>query len=116
MVLLGRYNAQGLGDQYEVLLRVTPGIHLHWHLLSRFRQVARVQCASAVCTVLVHCTRVGVEYVKCVLSGGRLVGALLLGETGLEETFENLIANAVDVAPFADRLLDPELDIDDFFD
>lgn len=58
----------------------------------------------------------GVEYIKCVVSGGRLVGAQLLGETGLEEAFENLIANGVDIEPFADRLLDPDLEIDDFFD
>ena len=61
-------------------------------------------------------TGAGVEYIKCVVSGWRLVGALLLGETGLEEAFENLIANTVDVAPFADRLLDPELEMDGFFD
>ena len=58
----------------------------------------------------------GIEYIKCVVSGGRMVGAMLIGETGLEEAFENLIANAIDIAPFADRLLDPDLEIDDFFD
>ena len=112
MVLLGRYNAQGLGDNYEVLLRVTPGSDSFGLWFMRSRSVQR--CSSALCNV--QCTRAGVEYIKCVVSGGRMVGALLLGETGLEEAFENLIANAIDVEPFADRLLDPELEIDDFFD
>ncbi|RUS86105.1 hypothetical protein EGW08_006125 [Elysia chlorotica] len=51
VVLLGKFNAQGLGDDYEVLLRVTKGE----------------------------------EYVKVVLRNGRMVGAVLVGETDLEE-------------------------------
>jgi len=57
-----------------------------------------------------------VEYVKVVLQGGRLVGALLVGDTDLEETFENLILNQIDLTPFKDNLLEPGIDIDDFFD
>lgn len=57
-----------------------------------------------------------VEYVKVVLKEGRLEGAILIGETDLEETFENLILNQTDLTPFKDHLLDPNIDIDDFFD
>ncbi|XP_050088754.1 pyridine nucleotide-disulfide oxidoreductase domain-containing protein 1 [Anopheles aquasalis] len=82
VVLLGRYNGQGLNDKYEVLLRMTPGL----------------------------------EYIKFVLVDGKLQGALLVGDTGLEETCENLILNQLDLSPYGDDLLDPNIDIEDYFD
>ncbi|XP_050077677.1 pyridine nucleotide-disulfide oxidoreductase domain-containing protein 1 [Anopheles maculipalpis] len=82
VVLLGRYNGQGLHDKYEVLLRMTPGL----------------------------------EYIKFVMVDGRLQGALLVGETGLEETCENLILNQLDLSPYGDDLLNPDIDIEDYFD
>ncbi|WAR07082.1 PYRD1-like protein [Mya arenaria] len=82
VILLGKFNGQGLGNDYEILLRVTKGV----------------------------------EYVKVVLHDNRMAGALLVGDTDLEETFENLILNQTDLSPFKDHLLDPDIDIDDFFD
>ncbi len=82
LCLLGRYNGQGLDDDYEVLVRYTQGK----------------------------------EYVKVILKDGRMIGALLLGETDLEETFENLILNEMDLRQFGDGLLDPDIEIEDFFD
>jgi NAD(P)H-nitrite reductase large subunit len=82
VVLLGKYNGQGLNDEYELLFRVTPDK----------------------------------EYIKFVLKNGRLVGALLIGETGLEETCENLILNQIDLTPFGDDILNPDIDIEDYFD
>lgn len=82
VVLLGRYNGQGLNDKYEVLLRMTPGL----------------------------------EYIKFVMVDGRLQGAILIGETGLEETSENLILNQLDLSPYGEDLLDPNIDIEDYFD
>lgn len=58
----------------------------------------------------------GVEYVKVVLQDGKLRGALLLGETDLEETFENLILNEMDLSRFGDDLLDPDFDLEEYFD
>lgn len=82
LVLLGRFNGQGLDDDYELLFRITPDK----------------------------------EYIKFVLKNGRLVGALLIGETGLEETCENLILNQIDLTPFGDDILNPNIDIEDYFD
>lgn len=82
IVLLGRYNGQGLGTDYEALVRVTKDR----------------------------------EYIKLVLVDGRLKGALLIGETGLEETFENLLLNQLDLTPFGDDILNPDIDIEDYFD
>lgn len=82
VALLGKYNAQDIGDDYQLLLRYTKGF----------------------------------EYVKVVLQNGRMIGAVLIGETDLEETFENLILNETDLSDFGESLLDPRVDIDDFFD
>lgn len=82
VVLLGKYNGQGLGTDYEILLRTTPNL----------------------------------EYVKFVLQNGRLQGAILIGETDLEEMCENLILDQIDLSPFGDDILNPDIDIDDYFD
>lgn len=82
VVLLGKYNAQGLGTDHELLLR---------------------------------CTR-GQEYLKLVMQNGRMKGAVLIGETNLEETFENLILNQMDLSAYGENLLDPRIDIEDYFD
>ena len=58
----------------------------------------------------------GVEFIKAVIHDGRVQGAILIGDTDLEEVFENLILNQTDITPFKDYLLDPNIDIEDFFD
>ncbi|XP_066912440.1 pyridine nucleotide-disulfide oxidoreductase domain-containing protein 1-like [Clytia hemisphaerica] len=57
-----------------------------------------------------------VEYVKVVLKNGRMKGCVLIGETDLEETFENLILNELDVGFLGESLLHPGVDIEDYFD
>ena len=47
---------------------------------------------------------------------GKVVGAVLVGETNLEETFENLIQDKIDVSHLESDLLDPDVDIEDYFD
>ncbi|XP_006866991.1 PREDICTED: pyridine nucleotide-disulfide oxidoreductase domain-containing protein 1 [Chrysochloris asiatica] len=82
VVILGKYNAQGLGSDHELMLRCTKGQ----------------------------------EYVKVVMQNGRMMGAVLIGETDLEETFENLILNQMDLSSYGEDLLDPNIDIEDYFD
>lgn len=53
---------------------------------------------------------------QVVLSGGKMVGAVLIGDTDLEETFENLILNQMDLTPYGEELLNPDIDIEDYFD
>lgn len=82
VVLLGKFNGQGLGPDHELLVRCSPGA----------------------------------EYVKVVLAEGRMVGAVLIGETDLEETFENLMLNRMDLTAYKDELLNPNIDVEDYFD
>lgn len=65
--------------------------------------------------LLVRCTK-GLEYIKVVLEDWKMQGAILIGETGLEETFENLILNQVDLSTYGEDLLNPDIDIEDYFD
>lgn len=50
------------------------------------------------------------------MQNGRVIGATLIGETDLEETLENLILNQIDVSSLGEDLLNPDIDIEDYFD
>lgn len=67
------------------------------------------------CEFLVRVTK-GQEYVKLVMVNGKIQGAVLIGDTDLEEMCENLILDQLDVSSLGDHLLDPDVDIDDYFD
>ncbi|EJW83408.1 pyridine nucleotide-disulfide oxidoreductase [Wuchereria bancrofti] len=56
------------------------------------------------------------EYVKLIVANGRIQGAVLVGETDLEETIENLILNQIDISQVEEGLLDPDIEIADYFD
>ena len=60
----------------------------------------------------------GQEYIKLTLLRGRVVGAMIIGKetSDLEETMENLIMDGLDVSGIADSLLDPDVDLEDYFD
>ncbi|KAJ8921073.1 hypothetical protein NQ315_015869 [Exocentrus adspersus] len=82
VILLGLFNGQKLGTNYEILLRMTKGQ----------------------------------EYIKFVLEDNKLQGAVLIGDTDLEEMAENLILNQIDLSPYGDDILNPDIDIEDYFD
>ena len=65
--------------------------------------------------ILLRVTK-GKEYVKVVLKNGKMQGAILIGQTDLEETFENLILNQMDLSVYGEDLLNPDIDIEDYFD
>jgi len=56
------------------------------------------------------------EYIKLILYNNRLVGAALIGNTDLAETFYNLILNQFNLTDLIDHLLDPDIDLDAYFD
>ncbi|XP_051158669.1 pyridine nucleotide-disulfide oxidoreductase domain-containing protein 1 [Leptopilina boulardi] len=56
------------------------------------------------------------EYVKLILKDGKMQGAVLIGETDLEEMCENLILNQLDLSIYGEDLLNPDIDIEDYFD
>lgn len=65
--------------------------------------------------ILLRVTK-GQEYVKLVVKDGKMQGAVLIGETDLEEMCENLILNQLDISMYGEDLLNPDIDIEDYFD
>lgn len=135
VVLLGRYNAQGLGHLLENATKTTMIAHQaevevdhdameEYHVSNSNREliVSTPQQdnngQSKKKNELELWIRVtpGKEYIKVVVYKGKIVGALLIGDTEMEETFENLIFNALDVSRYGIHLLDPDIDINDYFD
>ena len=91
VVLLGQYNAQGLEGEPE----------------SDVQLYSRVQEGA---------DGAGETFVRVLLLRGRMQGAVLVGETDLEEAFENLILDQLDLSAYGARILDPDLEVDHHFD
>ena len=66
--------------------------------------------------VLIRVSRENNEYIKVIILNSRVVGCLLVGESDLEETFENLILSKIDVETLPFNLLDANVDLEDYFD
>jgi len=147
VVLLGRYNGQGLlkpgmetlvkelsvlepqggkddkigggggGDKNQTV--VSTSTHCHSGSPGSSRRSIGESDPGRINKVNVEIwTRItpGVEYIKLIVHCGRIVGALLVGDTDLEEMLENLILNKLDVSRLGIDLLDPDVDIEDYFD
>lgn len=117
VVLLGRFNAQGLGASIEEVvsshaLEVDASLST---LPQCHHESIHIKKGSSNIRVLIRTTP-GLEYIKVILVDGRLRGAMLVGDTSLAETFENLILSATDVSRLGDELLSRDVDIEDFFD
>ena len=54
--------------------------------------------------------------IKLVVLNDLVVGAILIGETDLEEAIENIILNRFYVGDMKGYLLDPEFNLEDYFD
>ncbi|XP_076381739.1 pyridine nucleotide-disulfide oxidoreductase domain 1 [Megalopta genalis] len=65
--------------------------------------------------ILLRMTK-GNEYIKLILENGKMQGAVLIGDTDLEEMCENLILNQLDISSYGEDLLNPDIDIEDYFD
>ena len=58
----------------------------------------------------------GKKLIKFVHQSNRVKGAVLIGDTTMDETFENLIYNQINLTGIIDHLLDDNVDIEDYFD
>jgi hypothetical protein len=143
--LLGRYNAQGLGGRFENVVKNTvvteKGLELQKNKEKKncFSFEKEVSCGglensnpnpntstkptpnpstSTNNKDIEIWTRVttGKEYIKIIVFKGKVVGAMLIGDTDLEEVFENLILNKLDVSALGVNILNPNIDLEDYFD
>lgn len=142
VVLLGLYNGQGLGESYVQAIKncvvsnenaKLEGHHEHpqntesflsghgneliegGDLASRMLSSGKVKILYRISPSNQRCNFDG-EYIKVVLLNGKVVGAILVGETELEETLENLILNGINVEELNIDILNPEVDVEDYFD
>ena len=58
----------------------------------------------------------GEEFIKLIRKDGCVIGAVLIGDTDLEETFENLILNKTDISCYGDDFLKFNVDLEAMFD
>jgi hypothetical protein len=117
----GECDADALGFNFELFTHVTQFFGLKVVLLGAYNaQHLDDEPAEDVTTY--QRERVDDEnptastYVRVLLLRGKMMGAVLIGDTDLEETFENLIMDGVDLSRFGPALLDPDFDVEDFFD
>ena len=97
MVFLGRYNAQGLGGAVEA---VTRQIVVTNDDDGGSKSVVDDPSTAIPPSAVELWVRIipGQQYIKLVVFHGKVVGAPLLGDTDLEEVFETLILNRLDVS------------------
>lgn len=108
-MLLGLYNAQGI--QYhdaELQKKIKTIVVNEAQLTSDTNEREELE-------VWIRCTPRS-EYIKFVVCRGKLVGALMIGDSELEEVAENLILNELDIQAMNISLLNPDLDLADYFD
>jgi NADPH-dependent 2,4-dienoyl-CoA reductase/sulfur reductase-like enzyme len=55
-------------------------------------------------------------FIRVVIEGNKLRGAILIGDTELSETYENLILDGLHVGHLGAELVDPSIDLADYFD
>lgn len=119
-VAAGACDGDALGFNFELFTHCTRFFGLKVILLGLYNaQKLESEPASDVVTYQRESLSENPEacqYVRVLLLRGRMMGAVLVGETDLEETFENLILDGVDLSRFGPHLLDPDVDLEDYFD
>jgi hypothetical protein len=125
VVLLGRYNGQGLGLDIENAIKeiaIQPNQNDNDDNTknennSKTKKYETSHINDVINQVEIW-TRVTLneEYIKIIIKEGKVIGALLIGDTNLEEVFENLILNQLDVSALGADILNPDIDIEDYFD
>ncbi|VDK46514.1 unnamed protein product [Anisakis simplex] len=97
VIFLGRFNGDGVPKPWHALMRITKN--------------------EEYIKIIVHNGRVqGKLYSAHFKEKLDILGAVLVGETELEDMVENLILNQIDISDLEDDLLDPAIDIGDYFD
>jgi pyridine nucleotide-disulfide oxidoreductase domain-containing protein 1 len=111
--LLGDGSAPDVGLEFELFTHVTRFFGQKVALLGRYN----AQGLDSGYEVLEGGGGEGDDqFVRVVVEKGKVRGALLIGDTDLSETYENLILDQLDVGHLGAELVDPSIDLDDYFD
>ena len=101
--------ADGPGIAFELFTHVTRLLQQKVILLGQYA-LDRDPDARVVCHHRIWETESGRCYARVLLVDGKVQGAILIGDTELEETMENLILDRLDVSRYGEHLLDPDID------
>jgi hypothetical protein len=119
VVLLGRFNGQGLGLDIENAIKeiaIEPNQdNKHDDDRKKKYETSHISDVTNQVEIWTRVTH-NEEYIKIIIKDGKVIGALLIGDTNLEEVFENLILNQLDVSALGADILNPDIDIEDYFD
>lgn len=123
--MAGRIAAQGMTDfladsddpdggfELDIFLHSTHFLGLPVALLGRYN----AQELSDGFEVYEGGGKEGDDYFsRVVVQAGKVRGALLIGDVDMAETLENLILNRLDVGHLGPELVDPSIDLEDYFD
>lgn len=55
-------------------------------------------------------------FIRVLMLKGTMIGAVLIGETEMEEAFQNLILDQLDLSDLGPSILDPDTEVDHVFD
>ena len=114
-----RYNGQGMSEEYNnalqsISLEAIESSSPSSLNLNKYKSTAMSTLKNDNdVEIFLRCTP-GTEYIKVVAVNNKVCGAILIGETDLEETFENLILSQINIKDM--DLLDPNIDLEDYFD
>lgn len=120
-VVAGECDADALGFNFELFTHVTKFFGLKVILLGLYNAqklegVPEEDVVTYQREDVDEADADACRYVRVLLVRGRMMGAVLIGDTDLEETFENLIMDGIDLSRFGPEILDPEFDVEDYFD
>ena len=76
----------------------------------------RIGCPVDSLTTLARALKGGDEFVELIIFEGVVIGATVIGDSDMVGVLENLILNQTNISMFGDNLLDPNVDLDDYFD
>ena len=102
-----------LGLEYELFAHVTRFFGLRVVLLGRY---AAQGLPNGFRVVEGGGSSSDDYFIRVVLQDGKMKGALVVGDVDVAETYENLILAGLHVEDYARELVDPNADIEDYFD
>lgn len=119
-VMAGASDEMALGFNFDLFTHVTEFLGLRVVLLGRYNAQGLEDVDAADVVTYVRSTP-GEEFARVLLVRGKMQGAVLIGETDLAETYENLIMDSIDLSRYGPAIMLPEthpdgVDLEDFFD
>eukprot|EP01026_Neomeris_dumetosa_P019331 TRINITY_DN17796_c0_g2_i5.p1 TRINITY_DN17796_c0_g2~~TRINITY_DN17796_c0_g2_i5.p1 ORF type:complete len:506 (+),score=83.99 TRINITY_DN17796_c0_g2_i5:87-1604(+) len=113
-VMLGLADELAYGFNFELFTHVTRFFGLKVVFLGRYNGQGLDDLDEK--DIIMYSRVMDDTFVRVLMVHGKMQGAVLIGDTDLEETFENLILDRLDLSAYGPNILDPEVELDHYFD